>query len=273
MGKIVSRCEAIANFKKSSNSNHFGIVDECHGPQYDNDWCYWFDKGYVMRQMVQAGVIALSFLLAGCGNEVDLGAPPPQHFVKQSPVVRAKQLATLNEYLVFGAFSVRIKNDTHIISYNWYHAGANTYTLKLSTPGDFYQAVLQDAGGRLSYWRDPTHVIRIRSLRQFMLAEMGWYIPLNRFYYWMRGMAAPGSSNAVTGYDAYGHLSTLQQNGWRLTYSRYINYGRYDLPTMIDVLSPRGDKVRIAVKQWTLYSGSRTSGLSKDDQQLLQSVG
>jgi outer membrane lipoprotein LolB len=228
-----------------------------------------------MKRTLKALIIFSPLLLTGCGNELDLGAPPPQHFVNESPAARAQQLNTLTAFRAQGAFSVQAKGKERIINYNWYHGAKNTYTLKLSTPGDFYQAVLRNFYGKLTFWRDPTQVTQIRSLQNFMMSELGWYIPLNSFYYWMRGLPAPGGK-AVTQYDEYGHLTSLQQNGWDLQYHRYVKFGEYDLPTKIDVQSSHGDKVRIAVKDWLLYQthGAKAprESISEQNQKLLKSL-
>jgi len=232
-----------------------------------------------MKKLLHVFIIFFCGLLVGCGNELDLGAPPPQHFIKKSPAVRAQQLYGLNRYNVLGAFSVTVKNKARIINYSWYHSAKNSYTLKLSTPGDFYQAVLRNDSGNITYQRDSDRSVRISSLRGFMMTEFGWYIPLNNFYYWMRGVPIPfnlSRAQPVTQYDRYGHLLSLRQSGWQLTYQRYIQYGQYDLPTLITIVSPRGETVRVAIKEWRLYQGvsaQNTQGvLSGQDEQLLRSL-
>ncbi len=226
-------------------------------------------------------VVFLSFLfLAGCANELELGAPQkPQHFVYQAPRQRAKMLYRLSTFAVLGAFGVKVEGSERIITYNWSHEGANLYTLKLATPGDFYQVALRDFHNNITYWRDPTHFTQIHSLKSFMRAQMGWYIPLNNFYYWMRGIAAPSRSaedKPVMRYDQFGHVTVLKQSGWVLHYQRYIRYGQYDLPTLINVMSPRLDVIRIAIKQWLLASTTHQTyshtSLSKQNQQLLRSL-
>jgi hypothetical protein len=68
----------------------------------------------------------------------------------------------------------------------------------------------------------------------------------------------------------------LEQDGWSLTYKRYVQYGEYDLPTMINVVSPYGDKVRIAIKDWLLHSSgglqSSRESISAQNKQLLKSL-
>lgn len=234
-----------------------------------------------MKQIAKLFVMLFSVLLVGCSSdELDLGAPQkPQHFAYRAPRTRAKQLYQLKNYRIFGAFGINTRGKERIISYNWYIGGTNVYTLKLTTPGDFYQAVLRDFHGKITYWRDPVHFVRVRSLKDFMQAELGWYIPLNEFYYWLRSVPAPANlskTRAVMQYDTFGHVTMLEQDGWQLQFKRFIQYGRYDLPTMINVVSPHGDKVRIAIKDWLLYlnNSARPSkeSISEQNKQLLQSV-
>ena len=228
-----------------------------------------------MKPITKILILFSTLLLVGCANELDLGAPAkPQHFVVEKPAVRAQALYALDSYRAMGAFSVKAKGKERIISFNWYHRGTKTYTLKLSTAGDFYQAVLKNYYGQITYWKDPAHFTRVRSLRNFMMAEMGWYIPLNDFFYWMRGVPLPGT-HPTTKYDGFGHLIDLKQAGWSIHYARYINYGDIDLPTMMNVVSPHGDKIRVAVKQWLLYTMAHhksKDAISKQNKQLLDGL-
>lgn len=228
-----------------------------------------------MKPITKILILLSTLLLVGCSNELDLGAPAkPQHFVVEAPAVRAKALYALQSYRAMGAFSVKVKGSQRIVNFNWYHRGTKTYSLKLSTAGDFFEAVLKNYHGQITYWKDPAHFVRVRSLRNFMLAEMGWYIPLNDFFYWMRGVPLPGTHPTVK-YDGFGHLLELTQAGWTIHYARYINYGDYDLPTMLRVTSPQGDQLRVAVKQWVLYNNitqNTKEAISKRNQQLLDGL-
>ena len=228
-----------------------------------------------MRPITKILIMLSMLLLVGCSNELDLGAPAkPQQFVIEAPALRANALYALRNYQAVGAFSARVKGTQRIINFNWYYRGIKAYTLKLSTAGDFYQAVLKNYYGNITYWKDPTHFTRVKSLPDFMMAEMGWYIPLNNFFYWMRGVPLP-ASHPTAKYDGFGHLIELKQAGWTIHYSRYINYGDIDLPTMMNVMSPHGDAIRVAVKQWLLYgtiNDRSKDAISKQNKQLLDGL-
>ncbi len=217
-------------------------------------------------------------LLSGCHNPMYLGPPArPQHFTSELPAVRAAQLYQLTAYRTSGVFDTIIDGSRRIIGFDWYFSAPNNFTLMLEAPGNMPQAILQDAYGKVTYGRGEGNTIAVDSLHNFMLSQIGWYIPLDRFYYWLRGVPLPANVSAktfVAQYDRYGHLTALKQGQWILWYSRYIQYGVYDLPTMIDVKDPAGNMTHLVVKDWQPYAGPArsSSSISKKDKQLLRSV-
>lgn len=235
-------------------------------------------QGICMKRLKPITLILLIFtalLLVGCTNPLELGPPSsPQHYIIETPDQRAADLNALRRFEAVGAFSVRLRGSQRIISFDSYYRSRNNYALQLSTAGDLYRVVLKNTNGQITYSKDASHYARVGSLHQFMNTEMGWYIPLDDFYYWLRGMALPGS-NPVAKYDGFGHLIKLVQDGWTIEYGRYINYGNVDLPTMMSIQSPQGDRIRVAVKQWVLFDMPKITSqdeLSRQNRELLDAV-
>ena len=73
----------------------------------------------------------------------------------------------------------------------------------------------------------------------------GWDIPVASMRHWLRGIPAPESEPSQYRFDAAHRLVGLDQDGWRIDFTR----GKR-LPTGID--ARRGDsRVRLVIDQWT----------------------
>lgn len=82
----------------------------------------------------------------------------------------------------------------------------------------------------------------------FLEQNIGWSMPLERLRYWAVGVPYPPTPAAVR-YDAAGRLQTLEQDGWKLEYSEYGFFQRYELPRRFTL--DNGDRrFRVVVDDW-----------------------
>lgn len=78
--------------------------------------------------------------------------------------------------------------------------------------------------------------------------QLGWYIPVDSIYYWIRGLPAPGSARHIVR-NAQGQVAVLEQQGWHIEYQSYDQFNGLILPTLIELQNPRAS-IRIAIHQW-----------------------
>ncbi len=230
-----------------------------------------------MRLLIKLSVIFLSLVgLAGC-DSFDLGSAPKQNFVKELPAKRQRELRQVKKFRAVGAFKVLPeKGSNKMLNFDWYSQGNNFFTLRLMSPGAFYTTTLRNFHGSYTFWHGPTRFVRVRgkSFHNLMLSDLGWYLPLNNFYYWLRTIPAPQAKNKpkiVTKYDKYGHLITLGQDGWVISYSRFMKKGFDDMPTKITIWG-RGVKVEVAVKTWIFYFDQELMDIQKTNKVLVDTV-
>ncbi len=85
---------------------------------------------------------------------------------------------------------------------------------------------------------------------RFLMDQLGWSFPARSTRYWVLGIADPHFSSQVN-FDADGRLEGLEQNGWVVSYDRFINeQGRW-MPRKIVMENQRG-RVKLIVDQWRL---------------------
>lgn len=75
-------------------------------------------------------------------------------------------------------------------------------------------------------------------------------LPVLSMRYWVIGVPAPDAPFEKQ-VDAKGHLVTLTQRGWQISYLTYAHFDDYDLPTR--VLIERGPvRIKLAIEAWRL---------------------
>ena len=78
--------------------------------------------------------------------------------------------------------------------------------------------------------------------------QLGWCIPVDSIYYWIRGLPAPGSVMHIVR-NAEGQVTMLDQQGWHIEYQSYDKFNGLNLPILIQLQNPRAS-IRIAIHQW-----------------------
>ena len=127
---------------------------------------------------------------------------------------------------------------------------ADGFQLKLSGPlgqggfqlaGDEHGVVLVDAAGHSSFARDGDALL---------VQITGWRLPVTGMHYWVRGLPVR-DVEARPVYDESGHLSRLEQSGWKINYQRYQLVEGVAVPSKMQL--ERDDvSVRLVIKQWQL---------------------
>ena len=110
--------------------------------------------------------------------------------------------------------------------------------------GDAEHLQLLDADGTL---------LRAGSHRDVMLAELGWYLPLDVLPRWVLGRPDPALPSAELVYSAEGRLAGFDQLGWRVAYDRFspVPGAPRGAPLAHRIDASRdGYRLRLAVAEW-----------------------
>jgi outer membrane lipoprotein LolB len=201
-----------------------------------------------MRILNLSIVILFAFTLAGCA------ALPPRAPALNQPMSwqkRAAALAKIQNWDIHAVMAVRTSANNEGGSANlqwlqreqdytillWGALGADL--IKLSgKPG---HVLLETANGNKASAATP---------ELLLLKQAGWQFPVSNLYYWIRGLPAPDSA-AQKRFDAYHHLSRLEQQGWRVEFLHYTQVAQMDVPDKI-LLENWQIKVKIIIFQWKI---------------------
>ena len=86
----------------------------------------------------------------------------------------------------------------------------------------------------------------------FLADQLGWSFPAHSTRYWILGVADPRFSSRAE-FDADGWLVSLEQNGWFVSYDRFIAADGHWMPRKIVMESERA-RVKLIIDQWRLDS-------------------
>ena len=86
----------------------------------------------------------------------------------------------------------------------------------------------------------------------FLRDQLGWSFPARSTRYWILGVVDPRFSSHSQ-FDSDGWLVSLQQNGWRVSYDRFVEADGRWMPRKI-VMEHERARVKLIVDQWRLES-------------------
>ncbi len=86
------------------------------------------------------------------------------------------------------------------------------------------------------------------AIERFLTDQLGWSFPARSTRYWILGIADPRFS-ARPGFDDAGWLVELEQNGWIISYDRFVMVQGRWMPRKI-VMEHENARVKLIVDQW-----------------------
>jgi outer membrane lipoprotein LolB len=194
-------------------------------------------------------LILLLFFLNACTGVVVKESAPGGSAAYQT---RADQLDAVSEWGLVGKISLDDGDQGGSGRLQWdikgnasemdFHGalGRGAWNLQIE-PG---MVMLREANGAESSSHDVNTLVQDR---------IGWSIPVAALQWWVRGLAAPGTTEKEE-LDARGLLKSLDQFGWRIDFNRYKLIGETELPVRLDAV--RGDyRVKLAISRWRMDIG------------------
>ncbi|MGV6858750.1 MAG: lipoprotein insertase outer membrane protein LolB [bacterium] len=204
-----------------------------------------------MRQwQVGPWLVVAVLVLAGCAT---VDAPKPE---KKGPTAvdlaekRDADLKRFANWVIHGRLGVRLPDDGFSAEFTW-EQKVDLYKVAVIDPlgrqvaelkGDFDNTRLKLNDGRVLVATDPDAL---------MQANLGWSLPVKSLIYWVRGLPDPHKVAWRREYDDNGRLKLLEQEGWLVTFSRYIESetSEQKFPALIR-LSYKDFKIKLLIQEW-----------------------
>lgn len=157
-------------------------------------------------------------------------------------------VADIERWHIRGKIGIRTTTESLSAMLNWQQlVGAYTIRLTGALGSGSLQIIGNDDGVTV---RQAGEIDQYASdAGQLLQQRLGWSVPIEHFYYWIRGLPAAVPIQQQTSAD--GQLSALEQAGWRIEYLRYQQFADFALPSKLR-LQHEDLKVTLIIKEWQL---------------------
>jgi outer membrane lipoprotein LolB len=195
-----------------------------------------------MRRPWRGFIAALSLLAAGCAQLPGFEPVPPAVSLALSPAP--------DKFRLEGRVSVKAGEESFSGGLTW-RRDAETLDLLLSTPlGQGVAELRGDSGGvTLTDAKGQTH--RAPDADALVHQALGLELPLRGLAWWVVGHPRPGAAFRAEP-DEAGRLGVLEQDEWRIEFSRYVPTGKVMLPGKLVARRGEALEVRLVVDNWEL---------------------
>ncbi len=193
-----------------------------------------------MRRLRALLAGAATLLLAGCLNNVQPESYGNSEQAQRSWETRRATLQQLHAFSLQGRLA-----ESGLVSFggalSWMQDGEQ-FQARFYGPLGVGAVAISGTPQEMEV-RSKDGTTRTRDPEAFMQQQFGWSLPLRGLRYWVLGLPAPGGQTALK-LDEFGHILSLKQDGWELSYTEYQNVAGLELPKKFTISdSERGFKV------------------------------
>jgi outer membrane lipoprotein LolB len=184
-------------------------------------------------------------LLTACASQQAVDEDTKQ----QSWLAHQAKVKIFTKWDLSGRLSIQVENDAWSASLRW-QQDSQEYYMRLTAP--FGRGTYEIYGNNeevfLRTGKDEVH--KANDPKTLMDAILGWYVPIDGLFYWIRGL--PDYRHEIDGISLGndGRLEELLQSGWLVNYTRYTDHGAYTLPDRIS-LENKQLKLRLVIREWS----------------------
>jgi outer membrane lipoprotein LolB len=182
-------------------------------------------------------LLLLSLLLVGCAS-----APPAAQSVSRPAGAEQKP------FVLNGRIAVKHDGDRSSANIRWTHRAEDDDILLLAPFGQTVAHIHSDAQKVMLDTADRHYTAQ--DTEELTQQVLGWHLPLAGLRYWVLALAAPESKASIE-HDANGQVSTMQQDGWKINYTRYAAQTPDSLPLRIS-LQREGMELQLLIDEWEI---------------------
>jgi len=193
-------------------------------------------------------ILGILLILSGCSTTKTV-TPSTRPAAKVTWAERQSALSQLQSWHLNGKIAVQTSNDSGSASLDWF-TSMNRYSISLAGPLGANAMKLTGSAGQVTLQMSDGKRYHASSPEQLLKTQWGFHLPVSSMNYWIRGLPVPGIS-ARSSLDNQGRLATLIQQGYRIDFLSYANFGKWNLPERLSIVSP-SLRVKMIVYQWNV---------------------
>lgn len=192
-------------------------------------------------------LICFTLCISACATGPSANAPLNQSLTWSK---RRREAMCVNHWQLKGVTAIRTPKDNFSASLHWIQNGQDKYNILLFGPLGTGNLSLTRQGHETRLETSDGHNESAENAEALMMKKLKWSLPVSNLYYWVRGIPAPGTP-ANMSFDQYHHVTSLEQQGWKIDYLRYTGIQGMDLPSKI-FMDHTKLHVRLVVSSWEI---------------------
>lgn len=202
-------------------------------------------------------VIGALLLLSGC-SQINTNPPasvrstPPSTSQQQAWQQRKAYFAKKANWNLNSKVSLRYDEENLIFKLNWRQLPDSSYLIQIINPitGGLISKLNKNRN-KITLLADNGKTYRDNDEERLLKRQTGLNIPVKGLQHWVRGVVSPRYKVEKLVLDNAGRPKMIQQAGWTIVYTGYVNNASNALPRKIN-LTRATDKIyiRVIAKKW-----------------------
>ena len=150
-----------------------------------------------------------------------------------------------NTWTATGKIGVRYESQGFSSGFFWRQAGSNSELFFKMPLGHSFRIINKEKS--CVYEDSEGEIFEANSLKSLMTKEMGWYFPLDKAVFWIKGLPFPEEETKKMEVMNGGGSKKFKQGEWTINVEKYFSENQ--MPRIISFSSQRLS-LKIVVSQW-----------------------
>jgi outer membrane lipoprotein LolB len=191
-------------------------------------------------------LLAIAVLLSACTQAPKIDPDLKTQFWLEQQIAAS----AIQSWQIKGRVAVKNDKESGTVTLFW-NQNLNEYELRFIAPLGQGTYILTGSAAGVVMQTAKESIIKANSAEQLLRETLGWDVHLNGLKYWVRGLPEPDVHYSNLLLDDKGRLINLEQSGFHVSVSSYINQGDISLPKKIKIKSDN-IQLKVAIQDWQI---------------------
>ena len=191
-------------------------------------------------------LLAIAILLSACAQTPQIDPDLKTQFWLEHQIAAASVLS----WEIKGRVAVKNDKESGTVTLFW-NQKLDEYELRFIAPLGQGTYILTGSEAGVVMQTAKESIIKANSAEQLLRETLGWDVHLDGLKYWIRGLPEPNINYSNLLLDDKGRLTNLEQSGFHISVSSYINQGDISLPEKIKIKSDK-IQLKVAIQNWNI---------------------
>lgn len=177
------------------------------------------------------------------------GSQTDSQTTERTWAAQRQQLSALQHWQTSGKIALRSAQASESARLTWTQSEQHS-DITLNGPLGIGAMNIRSDGQTMVIERGKAQQIIDISTPESIAAGTGWQLPLQALPYWLKGAPSPDYDiDEITLSESGGTLKSLQQDGWLISYSKYVSADGLQLPAKL-VAEHQDIRLKVILQKW-----------------------